>query len=151
MNRRLFLRNTFLAALAAGLAPGLLIPVRALGAWPQQAFLSEDAETAVRAVLGDAQIQPSAAIMLEAPQNAENGALVRISIETDLEDAETLTLISEPNPFPLIARFHLTPRLRGPIVTRIRMGGSGDVVAIVGQGGRYYSARRPVRVAVGGC
>lgn len=151
MNRRLFLRNTFLAALAAGLAPGLLIPVRALGAWPQQAFLSEDAETAVRAVVGNAQILPSPAITLEAPDNAENGALVRISIDTDFQDAETLTLISEPNPFPLVANFRLTPRLRGPIVTRIRMGGSGDVVAIVAQGGRYYSARRPVRVALGGC
>jgi sulfur-oxidizing protein SoxY len=151
MNRRHFLKDTFVAALAAGLAPAMLMPPRVLAAWPRQAFLAQNAETALRTLLGGTGIQVSTAVILDAPPRADNGALVPITIATDLEGAESITLVSEPNPFPLVANFRLTPRVHGPFVTRIRMGGSGDVVAIVGSGGRYYSAQRTVQVVAGGC
>jgi sulfur-oxidizing protein SoxY len=150
MKRRGFLKGT-LGATAALTAPWLLTPVSVWGAWPQQAFLSGDVNAALRALVGDVEIVPDGRVTLDAPDLAENGAVVRVGIGISLPGAESVILVSEPNPFPLIAHFHLTPRSRGTINTRIRMGGSGDVFAIVRAGGRYYGARRHVQVAAGGC
>jgi sulfur-oxidizing protein SoxY len=150
MKRRFFLKGT-LGGAAALATPWLLIPVRVLGAWPQQAFLGGDVDAALRALIGNVEIMPDERITLSAPDLAENGAVVRVGVAIDVPGADSVILVSEPNPFPLIANFHLTPKLRGTITTRIRMGGSGDLVAIVQAGGRYYGARQHVRVAAGGC
>jgi sulfur-oxidizing protein SoxY len=151
MNRRLFLKRTLASALAAIFAPALLRPSRVLAAWPQEAFLKQDATLAWRALAGNTEAQMSPRVMLDTPANVGSGALVRVGVATDLDDVQGITLISEPNPFPLVANFRLSPRVRGPIVMRIRMGGSGNVVAIVSAGGRYFRAQNTVQVAAGGC
>jgi sulfur-oxidizing protein SoxY len=151
MNRRHFLKHTFTAALAAGLVPALLRPSRVLAAWPRQAFMTQDATLAWHALAGNTEAQLSSRVMLDTPASVGSGTLVRVGIATDLDDVRGITLISEPNPFPLVANFRLSPRVRGPIVTRIRMGGSGNVVAIVSAGGRYFRAQNTVQVAAGGC
>jgi sulfur-oxidizing protein SoxY len=150
MKRRWLLKGT-LGVAAALTAPWLLTPMRVWGAWPQQAFLAGDVNAALGALIGHVEVMPDERIALSAPDFAENGAVVRVGVATDVPGADSVILVSEPNPFPLIANFHLTPRLRGTITTRIRMGGSGDLVAIVRAGGRYYGARQHVRVAAGGC
>lgn len=150
MKRRHFLKGS-LGVAAALTAPGLLAPVAVWSAWPQQAFLSGEVNAALGALIGPVEIIPDPRVTLDVPDFAENGAVVRVVLGTRLQGADSFILVSEPNPFPLIAHFHLTPRSRGPITTRIRMGGSGDVIAIVRAGGRYYGARRHVRVAAGGC
>ncbi|MCA1790180.1 MAG: thiosulfate oxidation carrier protein SoxY [Thioalkalivibrio sp.] len=150
MKRRWFLKGT-LATTVALAAPWLLIPMRVLGAWPQQAFLAEDVDVALVALIGNVEILPDERTVLSTPDFAENGAMVPVGVATDVPGADSVILVSEPNPFPLIANFHLKPRLRGTITTRIRMGGSGDLVAIIRAGGRYYGTRQHVRVATGGC
>jgi sulfur-oxidizing protein SoxY len=150
MKRRWFLKGT-LGAAAALTVPWLMTPLRVWGTWPQQAFLSGDVNAALSALIGPVEIKPDQRVVLSAPDFAENGAVVRVGVATDIPGADSVILVSEPNPFPLIANFHLTPRSRGTINTRIRMGGDGDVVAIVRAGGRYYGARQHVRVAAGGC
>jgi sulfur-oxidizing protein SoxY len=150
MKRRHFLTGTLGFAWALT-ATWLLAPVRVWGAWTQQAFLSRDVNAALDALIGRVEIVPDQRVTLDVPDLAENGAMVPVVLGTSLQGADSLILVSEPNPFPLIAHFYLTPRLRSTITTRIRMGGSGDVVAIVRAGGRYYGARRHVRVAAGGC
>jgi sulfur-oxidizing protein SoxY len=151
MNRRHFLKHTLTAALAAGLVPSLLRPSRVLGAWPREAFMTQDAALAWRTLAGNTEAELSPRVMLDTPARVGSGALVRVGVATDLDDVQGITLISEPNPFPLVASFRLSPRVHGPIVTRIRMGGSGNVVAIVSAGGRYFRAQNAVQVAAGGC
>ena len=150
MKRRHFLTGTLGFAWALTV-PWLLAPARVWGGWTQQAFLSRDVNAALDALIGRVDIVPDQRVTLDVPDLAENGVMVPVVLCTSLQGADSLILLSEPNPFPLIAHFKLTPRLRGTITTRIRMGGSGDVVVIVRAGGHYYGARRHVRVAAGGC
>ena len=60
-------------------------------------------------------------------------------------------LIAEKNPVPLVASFDLGTGAQGFVSTRIKMGKTGDVVAVVKSGGKLYSARKGVKVTIGGC
>jgi sulfur-oxidizing protein SoxZ len=112
----------------SNLAPG---SGEGLGGWTQQAFLSRDVNAALDAVTGRVEIVPDQRVTLDVPDLAENGAMAPLVFGTSLQGADSLILVSEPNPFPLIAHFYRTPRLRGTITTRIRMGRSGDVAALI--------------------
>jgi predicted secreted protein len=72
-----------------------------LGGWPQRAFLAGDVDTALGASIGHVEILPDEHIALSAPDFAENGALVRAGVATDIPGAESVILVSAPEPFPL--------------------------------------------------
>jgi len=152
MKRRLFLRGAMTcAAIAAAVPAGLLVPRRVLAAWPGQAFAQTSFEQSLAALLGDVQVSRSGAIRLTAPDLAENGATVEVRVAVDLDGVDSITIFSEKNPFPLIASFSLTPDVRSHVTTRIKMTGVSDVIAVVRTDGRYYSARRRVKVTAGAC
>jgi predicted secreted protein len=48
------------------------------------------------------EILPDEHIALSAPDFAENGAVVRTGVATDIPGAESVFLVSEPEPFPLV-------------------------------------------------
>jgi predicted secreted protein len=52
---------------------------------------------------------------------------------------------------PLIANFKLHPLCQGFIETRIKMGESSDIIAVVRTDDQLYSARKFVEVIAGGC
>jgi len=151
MQRRLFLRGS-LAAGAAGVAAsaGLLTPSAVLAAWPKAAFESKKAEEAIKAIGGGTPVE-SAEIKIKAPDIAENGAVVPVTISTDMADVETISLIADANPLPLIASTVLGEGAMPYIATRIKMGKTGNVVAVVKAGGKLYSAKKQVKVTIGGC
>ncbi len=60
-------------------------------------------------------------------------------------------MIAEKNPSPLAAVFNMGPGAEGYVSTRIKMGKTGDVVAVVKAGGKLYAARKGVKVTIGGC
>jgi sulfur-oxidizing protein SoxY len=101
--------------------------------------------------MGSEVTEPSDAINIKAPDIAENGAVVPITISTDMEGIESIALIAEKNPVPLVASFDLGTGAQGFVATRIKMGKTGDVVAVVKSGGKLYSARKGVKVTIGGC
>ena len=140
--RRIFLRGS-LAAGAVGVAAGagLLRPQTVMAAW----------SGALSALMGSEVTEPSDAINIKAPDIAENGAVVPITISTDMKGIESIALIAEKNPSPLVASFDLGPGAQGFVATRIKMGKTGDVVAVVKSGGKLYSARKGVKVTIGGC
>jgi sulfur-oxidizing protein SoxY len=152
MQRRLFLRGS-LAAGAAGVAAsaGLLTPSAVLAAWPKAAFESKKAADAISAIGGGAAPTESAEIKIKAPDIAENGAVVPVTISTDMADVETVSLVAEANPLPLISTTTLGEGALPYIATRIKMGKTGNVVAIVKAGGKLYSAKKQVKVTIGGC
>lgn len=152
MNRRLFLRGAMTgAAIAAAVPAGLLVPRRVLAAWPGEAFEQRTFEQALAALLGDVPVAESEAVRLTAPDLAENGATVEVRVATELDGVDSITIFSEKNPFPLIASFSLTPDVHSRLTTRIKMAGVSDVIAIVRADGRYYSARKRVKVTAGAC
>jgi sulfur-oxidizing protein SoxY len=152
MKRRIFLKGT-LATGATGLAisSGLLTPRMVLAAWPKTAFDATTVDGAVDGLYGSSSLTGSDQIKIKAPDIAENGAVVPVSVSTDIGDAQSISIIAEKNASPLAASFDLGPGTEGYVSTRIKMGKTADVIAIVKAGDKLLSSRKEVKVTIGGC
>jgi sulfur-oxidizing protein SoxY len=152
VNRRLFLAGSLTAPQVAWmLGTGLLLPARSPGQWPAHAFQAEGLEEAMAGLTEGAPAPLSDRVSIEAKAIAENGASVPVAITSSVSGARTLLLFSEKNPNPALARFRLSPRIAARLDTRIKMGASGRVVAVVMAGGRAHRAERHIQVTAGGC
>lgn len=75
-------------------------------------------------------------VTLDIPRLADNGNAVPLKVRVDspmtaADHVKTIHLISEKNPRPLIAVFHLGPRSgRAELNTRIRLNGTQFVMAV---------------------
>jgi len=150
--RRIFLKRS-LAASAVGVAAGagLLAPQQILAAWNKDAFENKELNGSLNALLGSSELEASSAINVKAPDIAENGAVVPITVSTTIEGVESIAIIASNNPVPLIANFVLGKGAAGFVSTRIKMGKTGEVVAVVKAKGKLYSAKKEVKVTIGGC
>ena len=151
-NRRLMLKGT-LAAGAVGVAvsAGLLTPRTVMAAWPKEAFESKDINTALSASMGSADMTESDKIKLKAPDIAENGAVVPVTVTSEIDGTSSIAIVVANNATPLTATFNLGPTTEGYVSTRIKMGKTSDVIAVVKAGGKLYSAKKEVKVTIGGC
>ncbi|MBP6242833.1 MAG: thiosulfate oxidation carrier protein SoxY [Chromatiaceae bacterium] len=150
--RRILLKGS-LAASAIGVAigAGLLTPRMVLAAWPEAAFNAQNLDDALKGLLGSAAHEPSDKIDLKAPDIAENGAVVPVTVETTLEGATSISLVASGNMMPLLASFELGKGTLPFISTRIKMGKTANLIALVKAGDKVYSASKEVKVTVGGC
>jgi sulfur-oxidizing protein SoxY len=113
--------------------------------------LATSVEDAEAALFPGSQAQPSGQVKLKAPQIAENGAVVPITVSTDLPDVSNISVLVDKNPNPLCASFKIDPALQPEISVRIRMGETSNVIALVEAGGKTYQASQEVKVTIGGC
>jgi sulfur-oxidizing protein SoxY len=151
MKRRVFLKGSVASgALGVAVGAGLLTPQAVLAAWPKAAFEAKKVPEAINAFMGSETTEASDKIEIKAPDIAENGAVVPITVSTDMA-AESIAVIAENNPSPLAAAFEMGPGAQGYVSTRIKMGKTGDVVAVVKAGGQLYANRKGVKVTIGGC
>jgi sulfur-oxidizing protein SoxY len=113
---------------------------------------SFDAKTltdALKAIGGTA--VDSKEININAPDIAENGAVVPITVSTTIANAQEIYILVEKNPFPLAASFSLPAGTEPSIQTRIKMGQSSNVIAVVKADGKLYMASKETKVTLGGC
>lgn len=151
-NRRLLLRGTLAGGVVGvALGAGLLSPRQVLAAWPKGAFEAKKIEEAIASLLGGEATEASAAIAIKAPDIAENGAVVPITVSTTLKGVESISLLVAENAAPLAASFTLAAAADPTASTRLKMGKTSDVVAVVKAEGKLYSARKGVKVTIGGC
>ena len=149
IKRRTFLFNA--GAFGAIAGAGLLTP-QALwaAAYPTEAFEADTLDGAMSALqVGDA--QDSDQITLKAPDIAENGAVVPISVSADIDNVETISIVVEGNPNPLAAQFDVSQGGLPDVSTRIKMGKTSNVVALVKADGKVYRTSKEVKVTIGGC
>jgi sulfur-oxidizing protein SoxY len=151
MQRRTLLQAAGSAAQLGLLVGAGLVPTRTLGAWPEKAFEAEKLAEAQRLLFGDAAVEESDQITIEAPDIAENGRIVPVEVRTALPGAKSVTLLSDTNPAPLLARARFTPAVAPRISMRVKLGGTGNLIAIVEADGGLYRAARAVKVTAGGC
>ena len=89
---------------------------------------------------------------LTAPDIAENGAVVPMTVQTSLSGAKKLLLLVEKNPSPLVAQFMLNPAVEASFQTRAKMSASCDVYAVaVMDDGKTLFTKKEVKVTLGGC
>ena len=150
--RRIFLkRSGQIGALAVAWAAGLAASRQAWAAtWNKSGFQSK-AMADVMKSLGATGATESKDIVITAPDIAENGAVVPIAVTSKLPDTQQISILAEKNPFPLAATFDVSSGGEGYVSTRIKMGQTSDVWAVVKAGGKYYTARKEVKITVGGC
>jgi len=147
LSRRDFLVVAGLAVLGGG---GIGSATAATGARNVIAFKARSWEAAY-AALGLPTPQPSSAILINAPDVADNGASVPVDVSIRVPNARRLLLIGERNNFPLLADVEFSGRAEPWFEARIKLAETSDVRAIVIADGKAYTASRRVRVIVGGC
>lgn len=152
MQRRTFMKGTLAGStVAIAVSAGLLSPRAVLAAWPKGAFDAKSVQDALSGLLGSAENTPSGDIQIKAPDIAENGAVVPVSVTTSIAGISSIAILAEKNGAPLAANFELASNAKGYVSTRIKMGKTSDVIAVVKAGGKAYSARKNVKVTIGGC
>jgi sulfur-oxidizing protein SoxY len=141
-----------MAAPCASLAAALVvIPARLRADWPTDAFYAEALTDAQRLLFGEREIEDSTRLVIDAPEIAENGRNVPVEVRTDLAGLQSITLLSDSNPSPLLARARFTPAAAPRLALRFKLGGSGNLIAIAEADGKLYRAVRAVKVTAGGC
>ena len=150
MKRRMFLKGT-LAAGTVGVAvgAGLLTPSSVVAAWPKAALEAKTVDDALKAA-GLSGASESGDIKIKAPDIAENGAVVPVTVSTGLSNVESITLLVDSNNSPLAGSFNLS-NADAYVSTRIKMGKTGNVLAVVKSGGKLYANKKEVKVTIGGC
>lgn len=137
--------------LALLLAAGMVRPGEAAAAdWNDAAFNAKTVDEAMRA-LGVQGPPSSDAILIKAPDIAENGAVVPIAVESKLPGTEAIALLIAKNPQPLAANFTIPAGTSPQVSTRVKMGESSDVYALVRAGGKTYVAKKEIKITLGGC
>jgi sulfur-oxidizing protein SoxY len=140
-------RRTILGALAALLAQ----PLAALAAaWNKDAFGAKSAADALKA-LGAGGAAPSKEVVIEAPEIAENGAVVPIEITSNVRGTSALIVVIDHNPFPLVARFDFMEGALPYVKLNVKMGETSEVRAIAQAGAGYHLATKEIKVTIGGC
>ena len=87
----------------------LHFPFRGWANWNQDAFHSRHYQKALESLYGSNVLEKTNNIKIQAPDVAENGASVPITVSTSIKGIETLSIFIENNPLPLIASYNLGP------------------------------------------
>ncbi len=152
MKRRSFLKGTVVSSmLGVAASAGLLTPQMVLAAWPKAAFDAKSVDGAMEAALGSSSAAESGDIKIKAPDIAENGAVVPITISTGMPGVESIAVFIEKNPAPLACSYDLGSTTEGFVSCRVKMGKTSDLIAVIKSGGKLYSAKKTVKVTIGGC
>ena len=144
LQRRALIKSLFTAAAV------LAVPRWLFAARPTAAFNADSAEGVIEGLF-DVPITESDKVMLKIPDIAENGAVVPVSVSTDLANVESISVVVLNNPTPLAAVFEMSPQSVPDISVRIKMGESSLVQVIVKADGKLYSRSKEVKVTIGGC
>jgi len=152
IKRRTLLEGTLAGgALAAAAGAGLLAPRLALAEWPKVAFQAKSVTDALAGLLEGQSPASSDQITITAPEIAENGVVVPVTVETSLQNVQSISIFAAGNPTPLAAHLELLPGTAPFIATRIKMAKTAEVVAVVKTTDGAFIASREVKVTVGGC
>jgi sulfur-oxidizing protein SoxY len=149
--RRNFVKSSTILGLMA--AAGLLgfeeAQAQATG-WNKAAFDTKDLAGTVKALGGDAPTQ-SADIAITAPDIAENGAVVPVGVTSKIPNTQAVYILVEKNPNALAAGFNLPAGTDPTVSTRIKMGQTSNVHAVVKADNKFYYTTKEVKVTLGGC
>ena len=150
LRRNVLKGATGAGAVAVAVAAGLITPARVLAATPRPAFDAKGMPDTMKA-LGLAAPADSKDITIKAPDIAENGAVVPVEVSSSIGGTSAIAIFAEKNASPLVGNFDLSGGAQGFISTRIKMGQTSLVRAVVKAGGKSYTAAKEVKVTIGGC
>src|SRR5881227_4007389 len=145
--RRLILQGAGAVALSGlgnplfGLTPAL---AAANDKYPEEAFKAKSEADAIKALYGKT-AEPSDKVKLDAPEIAENGGVVPISVTTTLDKVSSISFFVAENPSALAASYRIPEGTIPAVANRLKMAKTTNVVAIVEADGKLYSATKEVK------
>ena len=141
---------TLLALLAAA---GWLKPEQVLAAesWNKASFETKSLDETLKVLNGGTPAQSKDITFFSTPDIAENGAVVPIGITSAIPKTESIAILVEKNPNTLAALFDVPAGTEPSLSTRIKMGQTSNVYALVKADGKYYIAGKEIKVTLGGC
>ena len=151
-------RREFLTMLTGAVAAAML-PINALAErlnqtwnkpWNKAAFEATKLDEATKGLSVSTET-PSKDIEIIAPDRAENGAVVQIEITSKIANTESITVLVEHNPTPLIGMFSFSNGALPFVITRIKMAEDSDLKVIVKADGQFFTASKKVVVLENGC
>jgi sulfur-oxidizing protein SoxY len=153
-SRRGLLKGAALATVL-GASANLLRSVAAFAAdaagWPAEAFKLKSQDDTLKALYGGKTAEASDKVKLDAPEIAENGAVVPISVSTTLPKVTAISVMVAENPNALAASYKIPEGTLPAVSNRLKMAKTSKVIAVVESDGKLYSASKEVKVTVGGC
>ncbi|MFT5644102.1 MAG: sulfur-oxidizing protein SoxY [Janthinobacterium sp.] len=145
--RRTILKSA--SALGMLVALGLISESAALAAENPPGFNAKTFADALAAIGGN--VVDSKEINLITPEIAENGAVVPLNVSSAIPNTEAIYIFVEKNPNPLAASFTFPAGTDPSVLTRVKMGESSRIHAVVKADGKLYSTSRETKVTLGGC
>lgn len=118
--------------------------------WNKAAFDTKNLQDTVKA-FGGATAAESKDIAITSPDIAENGAVVPVSVTSKLDRTESIAILVEKNPNALSAAFDIPGGTEPFVSTRVKMGQTSNVYALVKADGKYFFATKEIKVTLGGC
>lgn len=131
-------------------AAGIITPGEARAEWSKAAFDAKTIDETLKAI-GATGAATSTDVQINASDIAENGAVVPVGVVSTLPNVEAIAILVEKNPNPLAASFVLPAGTEPFVSTRVKMGQTSDVYALVKSGGKFYVAKKEIKVTLGGC
>ena len=136
--------------LSALVAVGLVRPEDAFAQDWKVAFETKSMADTIKA-LGGTTTADSKDITITAPDIAENGAVVPVAVASAIPKTETIAILIEKNPNTLAASFAIPAGTDPAVGTRVKMGQTSNVYALVKADGKYFVAGKEIKVTLGGC
>jgi sulfur-oxidizing protein SoxY len=151
-DRRKVLKGTGgMAVMGLAVSAGLLKPGSAWAqGWNKAAFETKSLADTVKAMGGSGATE-SKDIVISSPDIAENGAVVPFTISSRVPKTESIALLVEKNPNNLAASFNIPAGTEAGVTTRVKMGQTSNVTALVKADGKFYYTTKEVKVTMGGC
>src|SRR5437762_2975704 len=118
--------------------------------YPEAAFKQKSDADAIKALYGKT-AEASDKIKLDAPEIAENGAVVPVSVSSSLADVTSIAILVSENPNALAASYKIPAGTVPSVANRLKMAKTTNVIAIVEADGKLFSTTKEVKVTVGGC
>ena len=144
-------RRRHVLSVLAGTAVAVLLPLRRSHAG------AEALAPEIKKIVGESPLR-AGRVTLDIPRLADNGHSVPLTIIVDSPMSATdyvrsITLLSEKNPRPLMATFHLGPKAgKAVVATRVRLAGSQQLLAIASLAdGSFWSGSADIVVTESAC
>jgi sulfur-oxidizing protein SoxY len=118
--------------------------------WNKTGFESKSSSDALK-TLGVSAPTASRDIQITAPEIAENGAQVPVTVTSKIPNTHSISIVVDKNPFPLSSTFEFSSGAESYVSTRLKMGQTSNVIAVIKADGKFYTATKEVKVTIGGC
>jgi sulfur-oxidizing protein SoxY len=138
------------ALLSVLAAAGLISPGMALADWNKSAFDAKSMADTLKA-LGASSATDSKDVQVTGPDIAENGAVVPVGVSSSLPNVTMVAILIEKNPNALAASFVLPEGTEANVQTRVKMGQTSNVYALVQSNGKFFMSTKEIKVTLGGC